>query len=194
MVGRLARTGVRGIDHNRRMSTDFWPQVVAALRDEFSDLSDVDQLTRTALRLVLALTFGAMIGWERERRDAAAGLRTHMLVALGAAVFVLAFDLSDADSADLSRVVQGVVAGIGFLGAGAVLKLEKREQIHGLTTAASIWVTAAVGVIVGLGREGSALMITLLVLVVLAVLLRVEKRAARKGCDGDGDGDGDGRV
>jgi putative Mg2+ transporter-C (MgtC) family protein len=158
----------------------FWSQVSAALRSEFADLYDVEQLTRVLLRLTVALLLGAAIGWERERNDSAAGLRTHMLVSLGAAVFVMVPQLAGAEWDALSRVMQGVVAGIGFLGAGAVLKLDALRQIRGLTTAASIWATAAIGVTVGLGREGTALLITLLTWVVLSVLLRVKNRAARR--------------
>ncbi len=155
-----------------------WPQVVAALRSEFADLGDIDQLTRVVLRLALALLFGAMIGWDRERNESAAGLRTHMLVALGAAVFVLVPQLAGAQWDALSRVLQGVIAGIGFLGAGAVLKLDSQQEIRGLTTAASIWATAAVGVTVGLGREGTALIVTLMTLLVLGAMLRLKGAAA----------------
>ena len=157
-----------------------WPQILAALRSEFADLGDIDQLTRVLLRLTLALLFGAAIGWERERNDSAAGLRTHMLVALGAAVFVMVPQLAGAEPDALSRVTQGVIAGIGFLGAGAVLKLDALRQIRGLTTAAGIWATAAIGVTVGLGREGTALVITLLAWGVLSLLLRVKKRSAQR--------------
>ena len=158
----------------------WWPQVTAALHAEFADLYDVEQLTRVLLRLTLALLFGAAIGWERERHDSAAGLRTHMLVAMGAAVFVMVPQLADAEWDALSRVMQGVVSGIGFLGAGAVLKLDALRQIRGLTTAASIWATAAIGITVGLGREGTALLITLLTWLVLSVLLRLKKRTLRR--------------
>lgn len=156
-----------------------WPRVVAALRSEFADLGDVEQLTRVVLRLSLALLFGAVIGWDRERHDSAAGLRTHMLVALGAAVFVMVPQLAGAQWDALSRVLQGVIAGIGFLGAGAVLKLDELQQIRGLTTAAGIWATAAVGVTVGLGREGTALVITLLTLLVLSAMLRLKARVTK---------------
>ena len=153
-----------------------WPQIVATLRDEFSDLADVAGLTRVASRLLLALLLGAMIGWERERHESAAGVRTHMLVALGTALFVLVPEQAGMTLGELSRVLQGIVAGIGFLGAGAVLKLGQLRQIRGLTTAASIWATAAIGATVGLGREATALLATLMVLLVLSVLLRFERR------------------
>ena len=82
---------------------------------------------------------------------------------------------------DLSRVLQGVIAGIGFLGAGAIIKLSNEREIRGLTTSASIWMTAAIGVAAGMGREATAVASTLMALFVLAVLRRVEARIAGKG-------------
>ncbi len=151
----------------------------ATVQAEFSDLPDVAAFTRATLRMLVALVLGAAIGWERERRDADAGLRTHMLVALGSALFVLVPAQAGMTPEDLSRVVQGVVSGIGFLGAGAVLKSSGEGRIHGLTTAASIWATAAVGMAAGLGREGTALLATAFVLLVLAALRRVSRRIRR---------------
>lgn len=146
---------------------------------EFGDLADVERLTRATWRMGEALLLGAAIGWDRERRDAEAGLRTHMLVALGAALFVLVPMESGMDDEQLSRVVQGLVSGIGFLGAGAVLKDQDEGRIHGLTTAASIWATAAVGVAAGLGLTGTALLATVFILLVL-VWLRRWGRSIRK--------------
>lgn len=150
--------------------------VLATVQAEFSDLLDVEQVTRVTLRMSVALLVGAAIGWDRERRDAEAGLRTHMLVSLGAALFVLVPAEAGMTPDALSRIVQGVVAGIGFLGAGAVLKVSEEGRIHGLTTAASIWVTAALGIAAGLGRESTALLATAFVLVVLVSLRRVGRR------------------
>ena len=151
--------------------------VLATIRAEFSDLLDAAQFTRvTLLRMLVALLLGALIGWDRERRDADAGLRTHMLVALGAALFVVVPLEAGMAVEDLSRVLQGIVSGIGFLGAGAVLKDNSEGRIHGLTTAASIWATAAVGIAAGMGREATALLATLLVLVVLTLMRRVSQR------------------
>ncbi len=87
----------------------------------------------------------AVIGWERERIGKPAGLRTHMLMSLGSARFVLRAAEAGMAIADLSRVIQGLAAGIGFIGGGAILKLPDEHQIDGLTTAAGIWLTAAVG-------------------------------------------------
>jgi putative Mg2+ transporter-C (MgtC) family protein len=158
-----------------------WQEVVDTLRDEFSDLPDPAQWTRLLLRLGLALLLGAAIGYERERRDSTAGLRTHMLVALGTALFVLVPQQAGLSADGLSRIIQGLLAGIGFLGAGAVLKQADSGHVRGLTTAAGIWSTAAIGVAVGLGREATAIVSTVLVLAVLGLLLRWENRAGLRG-------------
>jgi putative Mg2+ transporter-C (MgtC) family protein len=99
-----------------------------------------------------------------------------MLVALGAALFVIAGLESGMSSSDMSRIIQGLVTGIGFIGAGAILKIEDERAITGLTSAAGIWLTAALGVTVGLGLWGAALVGVVLIWFILAVLLRVEAR------------------
>jgi putative Mg2+ transporter-C (MgtC) family protein len=152
-------------------------QVMQALRSEFSDLGDPEQITRVLLRLALAALLGGVLGYERQSQGKAAGIRTHMLVAMGAALFVLVPQQGGMEIADLSRVIQGVVAGVGFLGAGAILKLRDEEQVVGLTTAAGVFMTAAIGVACGLGRESTALLSTLLALLVLAVVPRLFDRA-----------------
>jgi putative Mg2+ transporter-C (MgtC) family protein len=150
--------------------------VLATIQAEFSDLLDLEQFTRVCLRLCVALLLGAAVGWDRERRDADAGLRTHMLVSLGAALFVLVPLQAGMSQEDLSRVLQGLVSGIGFLGAGAVLKDSSEGRIHGLTTAATIWATAAIGLAAGMGRELLAVLATVLVLLVLTLLRRLGQR------------------
>ena len=140
---------------------------------EFSDLADVEQTTRVLVRLLLAALLGGLLGIERESHGKAAGVRTHMLVAMGAALFVLVSQQAGMLEADLSRVVQGVIAGVGFLGAGAILKMEGEEKVKGLTTAAGIWLTAAIGVAAGMGREATAVLSTLLALVVFALVPKV---------------------
>jgi putative Mg2+ transporter-C (MgtC) family protein len=150
--------------------------VLTTIQTEFSDVFDAERLTRLTVRLGMALLLGAVIGWDRERRDTDAGLRTHMLVAMGSALFVLVAIEAGLTPDGVSRVAQGIVAGIGFLGAGAVLKNPGDGHIHGLTTAASIWATAAVGFSVGLGLEGTAVVATLFALIVLAALRRFSHR------------------
>ncbi|MFJ1299617.1 MgtC/SapB family protein [Pseudomonadota bacterium AL_CKDN230030165-1A_HGKHYDSX7] len=155
-----------------------WQEIWFTVRGEFADIPDVGEATRVILRLLVATILGGLIGYERERSGKPAGLRTHMLVALGAALFVLVPVQNGMEVADLSRVLQGVIAGIGFLGAGAIIKLSGEREIHGLTTSASIWLTAAVGVAAGMGREATAVVSTLIALFVLAVIHRWEKHIA----------------
>ena len=99
-----------------------------------------------------------------------------MLVALSSAIFVIAPLEAGMDTSDVSRVIQGVAAGIGFLGAGTILKLSDEREVHGLTTAAGIWLTAALGIAAGLGRLGLGAMTALLAWLILAVLARLEAR------------------
>jgi putative Mg2+ transporter-C (MgtC) family protein len=153
----------------------WWEQILATLQHEFSDLGDVADVTRVSVRLLVALLLGAVLGYERESVGAAAGLRTHMLVAMGSALFVLVPLQAGMPLEDLSRVVQGIIAGVGFLGAGAILKMRSGE-ISGLTTAAGIWMTAAVGVAAGLGLVATALLSAFLALVVLSLLRKVKAR------------------
>jgi putative Mg2+ transporter-C (MgtC) family protein len=160
-----------------------WQSIVSTLRDEFADLSDPAQVTRVAVRLLVAIALGAVVGYERERHGKTAGLRTHMLVALGVALLIVSAEQSGVQPADMTRVLQGVFAGIGFLGAGAILKLDEKERIQGLTTAASIWATAAIAAAVGLGREATAILATALVYIILSVLLRLERKYLERGPD-----------
>ena len=124
---------------------------------------------------IVALLLAGLIGAQRERAGKSAGLRTHMLVALGAAVLVIACRHSGMSHSDVSRVVQGIAAGVGFIGGGAILKLSTHEEVRGLTTATSIWLTTAVGVAVGLGNVVLAGVTTLLALIVLTVFRLVEE-------------------
>ena len=131
-------------------------------------------------RLTLALIGGGLIGWNRQTHGKAAGLRTHMLVSLGAALFVLiplqiGGDLSpDA----LSRTIQGVATGVGFLGAGEILYLSRRADsrpvVKGLTSAAAIWVSAALGVVAGCGLWQMCLIGGLISLLILGGAKKLE--------------------
>jgi putative Mg2+ transporter-C (MgtC) family protein len=141
-----------------------------------SGLGDGTPVARVAIRLVAAMLLGAVVGYERERAGQYAGLRTHMLVALGAALLVVVPAVTNAEAAEISRVVQGIATGIGFIGAGSVLKLTRQREIRGLTTAAGIWVTAAVGVAAGLGFEGVAALAVALAWVVLTAVGKLETR------------------
>ena len=121
-------------------------------------------------RLAGALVLGGIIGWERELQHQPAGFRTHALVGLGSALFtVVSIFAFTGPVVDPSRIAAQIVSGIGFLGAGAILKLDQEREIQGLTTAAGIWMTAAIGVAVGLGSLGVALLSTVFTLVILAL-------------------------
>jgi putative Mg2+ transporter-C (MgtC) family protein len=146
------------------------------LEELTAGLPDARQLARVVIRLLVAMLLGGVVGIQREWTGKPAGLRTHMLVALGAALFVLAPVESGMTSADLSRVIQGLATGIGFIGGGAILKLSKERDIRGLTSAAGIWMTAAMGVAAGLGRIGMALLSALLTWFILAVIGKAEHR------------------
>jgi putative Mg2+ transporter-C (MgtC) family protein len=165
----------------------WWQEVQETLVAEFGDITDASQLTRISVRLLMAAILGGILGFEREQKGKAAGVRTHMLVSLGAALFVLVPQTAGADPAAISRVVQGIVAGIGFLGAGTILKGNKLDthQVKGLTTAAGLWMTAAIGVAAGMGREATALLSTLLALGVLSLMPWVIKRLDREEQGGD---------
>ena len=144
------------------------------LEELSAGMPDSRQIIRMLIRLLTAAILGAMVGIQRERTGKPAGMRTHILVALGAALFTLAPQQAGMDSADVSRIIQGLATGIGFLGGGAILKLSKEREIKGLTTAAGIWMTAAVGVAAGLGRLGLALLGAILEWFILAILIKVE--------------------
>lgn len=148
------------------MIDEIWSTAVS----EFSDIPDVSTTTRIALRLALAALLGGILGYERERKGRSAGVRTHMLVAVGAALFVIGPTQSGMPIEDMSRVLQGIVQGIGFLGAGAIIVRSAKNQVEGLTTAANIWATAAIGVIAGLGLEATAVLSAGLMLLILAVV------------------------
>jgi putative Mg2+ transporter-C (MgtC) family protein len=126
-------------------------------------------------RLAIAAALGALLGYQRERVHSTAGLRTHILVCLGSAFFVLASVEAGQASADTSRVIQGIVTGVGFLGAGAILKVGDRLEVHGLTTAASIWLTAAIGVGAGLGHVWLPALGAVIGWLVLGPIGRLEK-------------------
>ena len=132
-------------------------------------MADRGHLAIVLLRTIAAVILGGIVGMQREKVGKPAGLRTHMLVCLGTAVVVLGCSGVGMDMAGLSRVIQGIVTGIGFIGAGTILKLTEQREIEGLTTAAGLWMTAAIGVACGLGALGIAVIATVLMVIVLAL-------------------------
>lgn len=148
------------------MADEIWATIVK----EFSDVPDLATLTSITVRLALAALLGGILGYERELKRRSAGIRTHMLVAVGASLFVIGPMQSGMPLEDMSRVLQGVVQGIGFLGAGAIIVRASQQLVEGLTTAASIWATAGIGIMTGLGLEATAVLSAAIVLIILAVV------------------------
>jgi putative Mg2+ transporter-C (MgtC) family protein len=141
---------------------------------------DRTRLAIVVIRVIAAVLLGGFLGIERERTGKPAGFRTHILVCLGTAVVVLACKEVNMGLDGLSRVVQGIVTGIGFIGAGSILKLSEQREIKGLTTAAGLWMTAIIGISIGLGALGLAVIGTLLTLLVLSLEHVVDSRITRK--------------
>jgi len=130
------------------------------------------------IRLAAATFIGGVLGLDREVHSKPAGMRTHALVSLGAALMtVTTLELlggPNVDRAAITRTIQGIIAGVGFLGGGAILRAKDREEVTGLTTAASIWIVAALGIACGGGLWVSASVSVLLSLLVLIIGRRVE--------------------
>jgi len=135
-------------------------------------------LISTTTRLILAFLLGSVLGLEREKKGGSAGLRTHILVCMGSTLIMLTsvyiFETyKGSTSVDPARIAAGVVTGIGFLGAGTIIR--SSEGIRGLTTAASIWISSAIGLAVGCGYISAALITTLISYLSLSFLKRLEK-------------------
>lgn len=158
---------------------EWWEMLGRVVASEFSDLPDLEHAVRVSVRLLVAAFLGGALGYEREYKGKAAGLRTHMLVSLGAALFVLVPLEAGMKVEDLSRVMQGIITGVGFLGAGTILKGDSLQDVKGLTTAAGIWLTAAIGVAAGLGHESTAVLTTVFALAILRLMPYLEKHVAR---------------
>jgi putative Mg2+ transporter-C (MgtC) family protein len=126
------------------------------------------EITMT-LRLLLAAALGAAIGYQRERAGKPAGLRTHMLISIGAALFTIVSVFGFAGPADPSRIAAGVVTGIGFIGAGAIIFRSQEGYVSGLTTAATIWVSAGIGVAAGAGLYIASVVTAVVTLAVLFI-------------------------
>jgi len=145
-----------------------WQELV----DDFPGNVEIARLT---VRLLFAVVLGGVLGFQRAEAGKAAGMRTYMLVTLGAALVVLLPQLAGMSSADLSRIIQGIVTGIGFIGGGVILKMSEEHKIVGVTTAASIWLTATIGIAAGTGRLSLAVVGTILGFVILMILGPLER-------------------
>ena len=147
--------------------------------DQLFSIPETEFLMRVISRLGVAALLGGLIGIEREWMGKAAGLRTHMTVALGCAAFMLVGVESNDDVGNVSRTIQGIAAGIGFIGAGTILKRGEEEDIKGLTTAATIWLTAAVGAAAGAGQGWIAFIGVAIAFLILSIFSGIDRWLAR---------------
>jgi len=146
----------------------------------FGHVPSWEKVVEIASRMIAAILLGSIIGVQRELVGKPAGLRTHALVTLAAAVFTIIPLEAGMSLEDLSRVIQGVATGIGFIGAGVILKRHDEGEVLGLTTAASIWTATAVGIGIGIGHVVMAAIAVALTLIVLATLNLVDRWIAFK--------------
>jgi putative Mg2+ transporter-C (MgtC) family protein len=145
------------------------------LIDIFPNATDGHALLRATVRLAVSILLGGAIGYERQVEGKSAGIRTHMMVCLGAALFALTSLEVNGSPVELTKVIQGVATGIGFLGAGAILKVGDDPNVKGLTTAAGIWMTAGVGLAVGAGLLWPAVLGVAMAWLVLGVFHVIER-------------------
>jgi putative Mg2+ transporter-C (MgtC) family protein len=145
----------------------FWDELTFGLPER-------KQLIQVVVRIVASVLVAGIIGYQRGASGKNAGLRTHVLVALGATIFVLGASSSGMHEDALSRVIQGIITGIGFIGAGTILKRD--TKVLGLTTSAGLWTTCAIGVVIGLGELGIAIIGGVVTFIVLELLRRIEAR------------------
>lgn len=142
--------------------------------------ASLEELGVVVVRVTLAAIVGGIVGFERSWTGKQAGLRTHMLVCIGSTIFVMVVALEGNSEEALSRVIQGTAAGIGFVGAGAILKLSDRGKVKGITTAANIWLTAALGTAIGAGEFWLSTVGVIAAWIVLTVVDNFEHWMTRK--------------
>ncbi len=149
--------------------TILWEELTAGLTNQ-------DRLLRVGIRLLAAILLGGLIGLQRVSPRKPSSLRVHMLVCFGTTVVLLLCSAATISLEGDSRVIQGIVTGIGFIGAGSILKLAEEHLVHGLAASARIWATTAVGIAIGLGQIGIAVITTVLIILILGVPAALERR------------------
>jgi len=140
----------------------------------FRGIPETETLVRFLVRILAAVVFGSLIGLQRASVGKAAGMRTHVLVSTGTCLFVVAAIGGGFGDDAISRIVQGIVTGIGFIGAGTIVKGDQEGRVQGLTTASGIWMTSGIGVVTGLGMVGLGFIGTIITLVILMLSERFE--------------------
>jgi putative Mg2+ transporter-C (MgtC) family protein len=139
---------------------------------DLGDPSQLSELGRLIFRLALAMALGAIMGWQHERQGDAAGLRTHMLVAIGTTLFLLLLPQAGLSGTELGKVLASLLAGLGLLCAGILLRQRGNGRVVDLTSAGGIWVTGAIATAVGVGQATTAIVGTLFAAATLSVLRR----------------------
>lgn len=137
-------------------------------------MTDIELLFLLLPKVLLATLCGVMLGWERELRHKVADIRTHVLVCVGAVLYTVIAKIVGGDAGESGRVIGQIVTGVGFLGAGVIFKQE--DKVVGVTSAALIWLVAAVGVVIGLGYYISAFVLTIGALCLMLVLQKLENQ------------------
>lgn len=138
-------------------------------------MSELELIKFLLPKILVATICGLMVGWEREMSNKVAGIRTHIIVCVGAALFTsTGFILGPEYHIDPTRVIGQIITGIGFLGGGVIFKQE--DKVNGVTSAAFIWLIAAIGVLIGIGYLLSSLVFTFGLLVMLTLLLKLEEK------------------
>ncbi len=155
------------------MMNILWEELTAGLTNH-------DHLLRVFIRLFAAILLGGLIGLQRIRPTKPSGLRTHTLVCLGTTVILLSCSAAGVSLEGISRVIQGIVIGIGFVGAGSIVKSSEDILLHGLTASVRLWTTASVGIAIGLGQLGIALIAAVLIILVLTVIAVLEQRMGKR--------------
>jgi putative Mg2+ transporter-C (MgtC) family protein len=143
-------------------------------------LASYDDLVRVLIRLFAAVLLGGAVALQRVRATKPSGLRTHILVCLGTTLVLMSASFARISLDGASRIIEGIVIGIGFVGAGSILKSSEEHLVHGLTASVRLWSTAAVGIAIGLGQLGMAVIAAMLIIVVLWVISAIEERMGKR--------------
>jgi putative Mg2+ transporter-C (MgtC) family protein len=150
-----------------------WEELTAGLGNQ-------DQVLRVMIRLCTAILCGAFIGLQKVRATKPSGLRTHTMVCLGTTLVLLSCSSAGISREAIATVVQGIVIGIGFVGAGSILKSSEEHLIHGLTASVRLWTTATIGIAIGLGRVGIGVIATILIVLLLNAISTLEGRMGKR--------------
>lgn len=163
--------------------TEIFNQITSAIQSCINYLSEINTVS-VIVRLTIAVLCGGIVGLDRERKRRPAGMRTHILICLGATLVMMIsqYIIQIGFSTDVSRLGAQVISGIGFLGAGTII-VTGRQQVKGLTTAASLWVSACIGLAIGIGFYLGALVACMFTLIIITLLSKLDRKVRSSTCD-----------